>query len=138
MTPIQRLWAEGRLPIEDGVFFADGRSYAADVVDGGLAVVEELDLAQVLAEDPDWVTAVDVQREVPIPGGLVVGGEGAHGSEGFFARLTADRSLVWVCYFAEHNPFLDLVVDGPDLVATSTSGVVVRVALDAPVSGTAA
>ncbi|CRK58286.1 hypothetical protein [Alloactinosynnema sp. L-07] len=133
MTEIQTLWRAGRLPIEDGVFFADGRSYAVDVEGTSLAVVEELDLAQVLAEDPDWVTSIDVTRTVPAPAGFVCAGEGSHGSEGFFARLDADRELVWVCYLSECNPFDGLTVTGTSLTATSTSGITITVDLDAPV-----
>jgi hypothetical protein len=134
-TPIVALWREGRLPIEDGVFFADGRSYAVEVADGRLVVVEELDLAEVLAEDPDWVTSIDITRETPLPDGLLCAGEGSHGSEGFFARLDAARGLVWVCYLSESNPFSEVAVDGGTATVTSTSGVAVTVDLDAPVSG---
>jgi hypothetical protein len=82
MTEIVTLWQEGHLPIEDGVYFADGRSYAVDVVDGRLNAVEQIDLADLLAEDPDWVTTIDITRKVPAPDGFVCGGEGSHGSEG--------------------------------------------------------
>src|SRR5882724_6188313 len=98
MSEIEELWRSGRLPIEDGVFFANGRSFAVEVVESRLEVVDEVDLAQLLAEDPDWVTSIDVTREVAAPGGFVCAGEGSHGSEGFFARLDEARNLIWVCY----------------------------------------
>jgi hypothetical protein len=120
MSEIQELWRDGRLPIEDGVFFADGRSYAVD-------------LAEILAEDPDWLTSIDITREAPAPGGFVCAGEGSHGSEGFFARLDGDRNLVWVCYLSESNPFDRLTVTDGALTVVSTSGVTITVALDAPV-----
>jgi hypothetical protein len=43
MTEIVRLWRQGQLPIKNGVYFADGRSYAIDVVRGGLSVGEQFD-----------------------------------------------------------------------------------------------
>ena len=133
MSVISDLWRDGRLPIEDGVFFADGRSYAVDVAGSALRVVEEVDLAELLAEDPDWLTSIDITRESPAPGGFVCAGEGSHGSEGFFARLDADRNLVWVCYLSESNPFDSLTVTDVALTAVSTSGVTITVDLDTPV-----
>ncbi|MFC0539900.1 hypothetical protein [Kutzneria chonburiensis] len=133
MSEIEELWRAGRLPIEDGVFFADGRSYAVDVDGSALRVVEEIDLAELLAEDPDWLTSIDITREAPAPGGFVCAGEGSHGSEGFFARLDADRKLVWVCYLSESNPIGELTVLDRALTVVSTSGVTITVDLDAPV-----
>jgi hypothetical protein len=131
-TPIVALWREGRLPIEDGVFFADDRSYAVDVEDGRLVVVEELDLAEVLAEDPDWLTTIDITGETALPDGHLCVGEGSHGSEGFFARLDTARRLVWVCYLSEANPFKDVTLTNGTATVASTSGVTVTVDLDNP------
>jgi hypothetical protein len=127
MSGIQDLWRDGRLPIEDGVYFADGRSYAVEVVGSTLRSVGEVEPAT------DWLTAIDITREAPAPGGFVCAGEGSHGSEGFFARLDADRELVWVCYLSESNPFDRLTVTDGTLTAASTSGVTITVDLDAPV-----
>jgi hypothetical protein len=131
-TPIVALWRADQLPIADGLFFADGRSYAVDVVDGRLVVVEELDLAEVLAEDQEWVTAIDITGETELPDGYLCVGEGAHGSEGFFARLDAGRELVWVCYLSQANPFKDMAVENRTATVTSTSGVRVTADLDTP------
>jgi hypothetical protein len=133
MNEIQELWRDGRLPIEDGVFFADGRSYAVDVAGSALQVVEEVNLTEILAEDPDWLTSIDITRETPAPGGFVCAGEGSHGSEGFFARLDGDKNLIWVCYLSESNPFDKLTITDRRLTAVSTSGVAITVDLDAPV-----
>jgi hypothetical protein len=133
MSEIEELWRSGRLPIEDGVFFADGRSFAVDVVDSRLEAVDEVDLAQILADDPDWVTSIDITREVPAPGGFVCAGEGSHGSEGFFARLDEAKNLVWVCYLSESNPFDSVTVTGNTVTAVSTSGLSITVDQDAPV-----
>jgi hypothetical protein len=133
-APIVALWREGMLAIEDGLYFADGRSYTVDVEDGALVLVDEFDLAESLAEDPEWITTIDITREVALPDddGYICAGEGSHGSEGFFARLDADRELVWVCYLSESNPFKDIEIEGEQVTATSTSGVRVTVNIDAP------
>ncbi|MBV9561793.1 MAG: hypothetical protein JOY90_15300 [Bradyrhizobium sp.] len=133
MTEIVRLWRESRLPIKDGVYFADGRSYAVDAVHGRLSVVEQFELAEMLAEDADWVTKIHVTRQVVAPGGFACAGEGSWGSEGFFGRLNADEQLVWVCYLSEGNPFDRVVVADGMLTAMSTSGLTITVDLDAPV-----
>ncbi len=133
MAEIVRLWREEQLPVKDGVYFADGRSYAVEVVNGGLSVVEQFDLVEVLAEDPGWVSSIDINRKVAAPGGFACAGEGSHGSEGFFARLDAEEQLVWVCYLSGCNPFDKLVVEGGRLKATSTLGLTVTVDLNAPV-----
>lgn len=133
-SPIVALWQEGQLPIEDGVFFADDRTYAVEVEDGRLVAVEELDLAEVLAEDPTWVTTIDITGEVELPaGGFLCVGEGSHGSEGFFARLDEEHQLVWVCYLSESNPFKTVTYETSTATVTSTSGVTVTVDLDNPV-----
>ncbi|WP_211762667.1 hypothetical protein [Kutzneria sp. CA-103260] len=129
LSQIERIWQDGRLPIVDGVFFVDGRSYAVDVADSALHVVGQVDLA----EDPEWLTSIDITREAPAPGGFVCAGEGSHGSEGFFARLDGDKRLVWVCYLSESNPFDQLALTGNTLTVSSTSGVVITVDLDEPV-----
>jgi len=98
-----------------------------------LHVVETLDLAEVLAEDTEQLTSIDITREIPAPTGFICAGEGSHGSEGFFARLDEHRRLVWVCYLSESNPFDRLAVADNALTASSTSGVVITVNLDEPV-----
>lgn len=133
-TPIAELWRAGRIPIVDAVHLASGRSYEVELEAGKLALVEEFDLAEQLAEDPDWVTAADVTGELAVPGGgFLCRGEGSHGSEGFFARLDADRQLVWLVYLEESNPFADIELDGTTATFTSTSGVRVTVDIDHPV-----
>jgi hypothetical protein len=129
VSRIQELWRDGRLPIEDGVYFADGRSYAVEIVDSGLQVVTKVDPAW----DPDWLTSIDITRESPAPGGFVCAGEGSHGSEGFFARLDGDRRLVWVCYLSESNPIDGLTVTDNELTVASTAGLTITVNLNEPV-----
>jgi hypothetical protein len=136
-TPIVVLWRGGRLPIEDGLYLASGASYSVELdsgAPGGIRIGDEFDLAELLAEDPDWLTTIDVIGEAGLPGhaGRLCRGEGSHGSEGFVARLGQDRELVWVLYFQESNPFAEIAVSGSRATFTSTSGIAVTVDLDHP------
>lgn len=132
-TPIVALWHEGKLPIEDAVHYAGGLSRELDVnpdAPGGFELGDEFNLAEMLAEDPGWVSDIDITNETPIPGGYLVRGEGSHGSEGFFGRLDAGRELVWVVFLAESSPFVETVVDGEMATFTSSSGVSITVRSD--------
>lgn len=137
-SPIVALWQEGKLPIDDGLYLANGRSYAVDLAPGttsGLALVEEFDLAESLAADPDWVTSIDTQSPTPLPdGGSLIRGEGSHGSEGFVARLDAAGQLVWVLYLSESNPFDTVVVNDTIATCTTTSCITITLDIDDPVS----
>jgi hypothetical protein len=134
-TLITRLWAKGQLPSEDAVFYADGRSFAVEVVDGRLSVVEEFDLDESLAEDPDCVSNVSVLGEVELPdgAGFLCRGDGDMGADGFFCRLDAARDLVWACFLTSGNPYADITVAGSSATFTSTSGLTVTVDIDQPV-----
>ncbi|MCW3820627.1 hypothetical protein ONA91_39965 [Micromonospora sp. DR5-3] len=112
-TTILQLWAEGLAPGWDGLFRADGSARAVELGGGArrdwFDLGPPLDLDAMRGEDPDNVTHVDIVRgaDVPIPdgAGYVCGGDGAHGSEGFFARLDKDRNLIWIAALTDSNPF---------------------------------
>ncbi|MFD8496389.1 hypothetical protein [Amycolatopsis sp. NPDC059657] len=132
-SPIVALWCQGKLPIEDAIHYAGGVSRELDVhpqAPGGFELGDEFDLAEMLAEDPDWVSDVDITNETAIHGGFLVRGEGSHGSEGFFGRLDAGRELVWIVFLAESNPFVETTVNGDLATFTSSSGVSITVHID--------
>jgi hypothetical protein len=133
---ITRLWAEGRLPSEDAVFYADGRSFAVEVVDGRPTVIEEFDLDESLAEDPDRVSNVGIfgEAELAEGAGFLCCGDRDLGADGFFCRLDAARHLLWACFLTRQNPFTEITVEGRNsAIFGSTSGVKVTVDLDRPV-----
>jgi hypothetical protein len=128
LSTIERLWLSDNLPIVDGLFRGDGASWlvALDSREpDGLAVRQPFDLDARLAEDPEYVTSIDVtSRLVVHHGGRLIslcGGEGSHGSEGFVALLDESDRLVWVIYLERFNPFKEAVVEGSRVVVTSTS-----------------
>ena len=121
MSRIQKLWQDGTLPIEDSVHFTDGRSNAVEIAASALQSTGQVEPAT------DWLTAIHITRESPAPHGFVCAGNGSHGSEGFFARPDADRSLIWVRYLSESNPINKLTVLGHQLTVISTSGVTITV-----------
>ncbi|MFH8406023.1 hypothetical protein ACH4FX_14770 [Streptomyces sp. NPDC018019] len=111
-SPIQCLWRSYELPFRDALHVADGWSYDA-VIDpaapSGWRVRDPFDLASVLAAEPDRTSEVDGLRALPLAdGGVLWGGEGSHGSEGFCARLTGELSLAWALCFRDSNPFTEI------------------------------
>ncbi|WP_405759323.1 hypothetical protein OG234_12030 [Streptomyces sp. NBC_01420] len=137
MTTIERLWeGDYELPAEDGLYFADGRSYDVDITPGapaGLTVLEPFDVDAMLAEDPSRVSSVDGRAAADLGDeGLLWGGEGSYGSEGFIVRLTADRKLIWAIFFAESNPFTRIRVSGNVATFYSTAEFELAVDIDDP------
>lgn len=110
MTSIDELWAVRKLPIRNALHFpGDEGSY--DVVQdpyvlGCLGVREAFDAPKLIAEDPRWLAKLMPLNEVALEdGGFLWGGESSWGSDGFFARVRSDDSLVWVVFFMDSNPF---------------------------------
>ncbi|MGW1180850.1 hypothetical protein ACWD7Y_25485 [Streptomyces drozdowiczii] len=137
MTVIERLWEEDyQLPIEDALHFADGRSYEVALISGAparLAVLEPFDLDAMLAENPAWVSSVDGRAVADLGDrGLLWGGEGSYGSEGFIVRLTTDRKLIWAIFFAESNPFTRIRVLGNVAIFYSSAEFELAVDIDDP------
>ncbi|MFI8824378.1 hypothetical protein [Streptomyces sp. NPDC053431] len=136
MTAIERLWEDYELPIKDALHHADGQSYAVGLdpaAPGGFTILAPFDLGELLKSDPSWVSEVDGLTAVDLgERGLLWGGEGSYGSEGFIARLTPDRALVWAMFFTESNPFDRIRLSGNVATFSSTSGVEIAVDIDDP------
>ncbi|MFJ9622611.1 hypothetical protein [Streptomyces sp. NPDC101181] len=136
MGMIERLWEVFRLPIRDALYFAEGDSYdvALDLgVPSGLKVLAPFDLDEILESDPSWVSSVDGLVAVDLGSrGLLWGGEGSYGSEGFIARLTSERKLIWAIFLMESNPFDRIHLSGNVATFTSTAGLEVAVDIDDP------
>ncbi|MEK2491036.1 hypothetical protein WN990_15890 [Kitasatospora purpeofusca] len=120
---IVALWAAGEMPIECGLFRADGTGREADCDDAdltGFALGEPLDLDALMAEDPEWTACAYVFAEVSLPdgSGRLVSGGGSHGSDGFFARIDFDGNLVWLVHLF-CNELVAIAVDWP--LATFTN-----------------
>ncbi|MCX4783520.1 hypothetical protein [Streptomyces sp. NBC_01264] len=136
MTAIERLWEDFELPIRDALHFADGGSYDVDLDSdepSGLRVLAPFGLDEILEIDPSWVSSVDGLAAVDLGSkGLLWGGEGSYGSEGFIARLTVDRALIWAMFFTESNPFDRIQLSGNIATFSSTSGFEITVDIDDP------
>ncbi|MFE2926496.1 hypothetical protein [Streptomyces goshikiensis] len=136
MTAIELLWEDFQLPARDALYFADGRSREVDLDSGapsGVRVLAPFDLDEMLESDPSWVSSVDGLVAVDLGSkGLLWGGEGSHGSEGFIARLTVDRALIWAMFFTESNPFDRIQLSGNTATFSSTSGSKLTVDIDEP------
>ncbi|MEU1230919.1 hypothetical protein [Streptomyces sp. NPDC005828] len=136
MTTIERLWGGFELPVKDALHHADGHSHEVVLDPGapsGFTVLAPFDLEELPAGDPSWVSSVDGLVTADLGGkGLLWGGEGSYGSEGFIARLTADRALMWAMFFTESNPFDRIRLSGSTATFTSTSGYEIAVHVDDP------
>ncbi|MFD5390030.1 hypothetical protein ACFWMG_34945 [Streptomyces sp. NPDC127074] len=136
MTTITELWEELQLPIRDALHFTDGQSFDVSLTSessSGLTVQTPFDLNTMLAEDPSWTSSVDGLVEADLgKRGLLWGGEGSYGSEGFIARLTTERSLVWAIFFMDSNPFDQIQLTNNVATFTSTSTVEITVDIDDP------
>lgn len=136
MNLITNLWNAGRLPIKDGLYFSDGKSFFIKLKNDGKIFIDSLtecDLDSFHMSDPEWVTVIDVTKiERLATGEYFCGGEGANGSEGFFALLDSDKNLLWVTYFEELNPFFDFSVQKNKVKVKSTSGIIFDVDIDNP------
>ncbi|MEU9010963.1 hypothetical protein AB0D12_14510 [Streptomyces sp. NPDC048479] len=144
MTAIERLWEDFELPIRDALHFADGHSYDVALdpdAPSGFTVLAPFDLDEMLESDPSWKSSVDGLAAVDLGRkGLLWGGEGSYGSEGFIARLTVDRALIWAIFFVESNPFDRIQLSNNVATFSSTSGVEITVDIDdprTPISGPA-
>ncbi|MFI5637318.1 hypothetical protein ACIA8H_07805 [Streptomyces goshikiensis] len=136
MTAIESLWGDFELPIRDALHYANGHSYdvALDsAAPTGFTVLAPFDLDEILEGDPLWVSSVDGLAAVDLGGkGLLWGGEGSHGSEGFIARLTVDRALIWAMFFTESNPFDRIRLSGNVATFSSTSGLEIELDINDP------
>ncbi|WP_079038743.1 hypothetical protein [Streptomyces sp. NBRC 110028] len=136
MSEIERLWGDFLLPIRDALHFPDGHSYdvtLAPETSRGLQILAPFDLNAMLASDPNWTSSVDGLNELDLEGsGFLWAGEGSYGSEGFIARLTIDRTLVWAIFFEESNPFQEIRLSGTTATFTSTSGIDITLNIDDP------
>jgi hypothetical protein len=134
------LWRDEQLPIEDALYLADGTAYDVEVspqAPGGFEIGDQFDLAELVRADEDWMASIDPMREVELPGGAgyLCSGEGSHGSDGFFARLDSAGNPIWVLFLTEHNPFMDISIEGTRATFTSTSGVSLTLDIDHPEAG---
>ncbi|THA28320.1 hypothetical protein E6R18_28690 [Streptomyces sp. A1277] len=137
MTTIERLWeGDYELPAEDGLYFADGPSYDVDIAPGapaGLTALGPFDVGAMLADDPSRVSAVGVLAVAELgDGGLLWCGEGSMGADGFLARLTAARKLIWAVFFSDSNPFDRIRVSGNVATFHSTAEFDLAVDIDDP------
>ena len=131
---IERLWLADNLPIQDGLYRADGAAYGVRVdasAEGGLKILAPFILEEFLSLHPDMVTSIDTTLEKPLPhgDGYLCCGEGSYGSEGFFGRLDQHRNLVWVVYLENYNPFIDASISNTSATFTSSTGVSITVNL---------
>ena len=137
---LAELWHSGQLPIRDGLYTHSGVVYLLqrnDTTPAGIEILDTSDIDSILSADPDWLTSVDVTREMEIEAaaGRLLAGEGSHGSEGFFARVDKNNNPLWVIYLEESNPFVDISSSENEATFHSSSGISITVDINHPESG---
>ena len=109
MNDFITLWNSGRIPIHDGIYFPDGvvfdisiRYYPSPTI-----IRREPFTIDWRSIDASWLTSVGETFCLDLfEFGKISLGEGAFGSEGFFAYFNSKNELQWVCYSECCNPFV--------------------------------
>ncbi|MET8703306.1 hypothetical protein ABZW10_31265 [Kitasatospora sp. NPDC004723] len=117
------LWQDGRMPVDCGLFCADGTGREADCDGAELTwfrLGDPIDMEALRTARPGWSASADVFAEVVLPdgSGRLLSGGGSHGSDGFFARLDARGDLLWLVHLL-CNELVEITVDWP--LATFTN-----------------
>ncbi|MFD7735527.1 hypothetical protein ACFV6F_34720 [Kitasatospora phosalacinea] len=129
MNALLRLWERGERPADDGLYRADGRAWHL-VEDYGGSCLTGFALAGPAAVgellDPEWTTSADPHPAgrlvLPDGSGALVCGDGAHGSEGFAARLGPGGAPVWLLSLSDGNPFEAVALTGTRARFTNNCG----------------
>jgi hypothetical protein len=126
MTDVAAQFGAERLPVRDGL-------YRVGSPPRTVLWREELEIGEPFELDgSEMDTVIDIFCEAALPDGYLVCGEGSWGSEGFFARLATDRSLIWVVYLEHGNPFISIDVMGRTATITNNLDRTVTIDLDNP------
>jgi hypothetical protein len=138
MSVIAGLWQEQKLPVNDGLYFIEGRSLRILLeFDGNPNIqdMEEFDLGAFYMDDPGRVTRIYQTKVERLKNGQHFGcGCGAFGADGWFALLDSDQNLLWVAFFEELNPFHAFTVAHDTVIVRSTSDVKIKVDLRNPMN----
>ena len=130
MGTIEQLWTAGEMPFHDGLYRPDDTGLEL-YVDGPGAYHPNagqpipfrlggpLDVARAIEDG--GTTEMDPCFESPLPdgSGRMSGGGGGMGNVGYLARLDADRSLGWIAFMFNSNPFLGVDYEGLTAVLTN-------------------
>lgn len=142
-------WAEGRLPITNGVFFDDGRWIPVqpqmmcrlDSPSGGTWYAIHRGLPRGIAElnnaDSAGFSAITERIEAMVADEgrnlCVCCGEGSFGGDGFVGLLHADtRMPIWIAFFDNSNPFVSVALTDHDVIGMTNLEHEWQFPIDAP------
>ena len=142
---IQKHWKSQELPHTSCIAFSDDRLIVLTsfhFIDPNnndhstyyISPLCEAPLENFLKYNPDmWVEITVYDQRIPAPnGGFYICGEGAMGSDGFVAHVSASEELIWAFFSDSSNPFFKLEQIGDRLIAYSTSELCYEFDLNAP------
>ncbi|WP_446215808.1 hypothetical protein [Micromonospora sp. IBHARD004] len=117
MSRIVDLWRQGSAPGVSGLYRVDGSAHIVRSDGPDLSFIRiggAFDLDDLLSADPEEVAQIDESARVKLPdgSGFLCCGEGAHGSEGFFARLDPQENLIWMVFLRNGNPIIRIGIGG--------------------------
>jgi hypothetical protein len=132
-TMIQHLWETRRWPVRSGIYFADENVVLLDISmpwetkdkKVSVSVLKSARLDDVNEFPAPERTHLIQLCEQPYPELKlsVIGGEAAHGSEGFIAVTDLETGkLVWLAYFNSSNPFESVSVSQGLVTGVSNLG----------------
>ena len=130
---IQERWREERVPIFDGILYADGRIARFSYEQGTVRMSGASSLAAVLGDNPDYWTSITVHQTAQSADLVLYCGGGGLGADGFIAATrAADESLMWLVFSQIANPFVALEVRGTVVRATTNLDHTWQLALPTP------
>ncbi|PWU30902.1 hypothetical protein DK254_10800 [Pseudomonas sp. RW407] len=137
MKNIIELWSNEELPIKDGVYFSNGKSFSISILAYPAPHICSrgwFDFEEYFKGNQEEVTSIDVTKRVVLKGGACCYvGEGSYGSEGFIAYENNHKLLEWVVYSESSNPFIDIKEGGANaLVAESSAGFKIKISISNP------
>lgn len=122
----------------NGLLYPDGTVVPVTVwpgATGAPAVGPRRRLTELAGSGPiRWTTLGPLVRAVsPDRSFIAAAGDGGRDGDGFVALLGGpEKSLVWLAFFDDSQPFEEVRFEGGDVVARTTTGRELRFPVDAP------
>ncbi|MBB6034964.1 hypothetical protein [Phytomonospora endophytica] len=122
MGGVERLWAAGRMPSNEGLYRPDDTALELHVPGPGAyhydagqpipwRIGGPMDVTA-LTEDGGDAAYADFDVALPDGSGRMTGGSSGMGNIGWIARLNGDGSLRWIAPLWSSNPFTDARIEG--------------------------
>ena len=130
---VQHKWLAQLCPIVNGVIYGTGEITLFSLIGGFQLSGTSIELRRgirtcvtsFLEQNPDDWTSVTSLCEATSDelNARVLAGEAGLGADGFVAVTRKnDEYLEWIMFFENSNPFIEVTINGPDIVAVTNLG----------------